>query len=309
MIDKLPPLNALRAFEAAARRLSIKDAAEELSVTPGAVSQMIRALELRLGIRLFHRSHRAIALTEAGRDYLPAILNAFRQISEATRRLAAAAESGLLTVSVTPSFAAAWLAPRLLSFQEGHPDIDLQIVSSKALANFDRDGVDVAIRHGLGRYPGLHSERLFAVELVPVAAPALVDQLGLPKHPGDLTAWPHIHDAERKDWHLWLQAQGVTEIGPPRGPAFDDPSLLLTAVLAGQGAALAPAAIAALDLAKGRLIKLFDIAWPDDFAYYLVYPEGADQRPKVAAFRDWIISAAAEPARAAAQPAIPALDP
>jgi LysR family glycine cleavage system transcriptional activator len=199
---------------------------------------MIRALELRLGIRLFHRSHRAIALTEAGRDYLPAIRNAFRQIGEATRRLAAVAESGLLTVSVTPSFAAAWLAPRLLSFQEGHPDIDLQIVSSKALANFDRDGVDVAIRHGLGRYPGLHSERLFAVELVPVAAPALVDQLGLPKHPGDLTAWPHLHDAERQDWHLRLQAQGVTEIGPPHGPAFDDPSLLLTAVLAGQGTAL-----------------------------------------------------------------------
>lgn len=307
--DRLPPLNALRAFEAAARHLSIKDAADELAVTPGAVSQMIKGLELRLGVRLFNRSHRSIALTEAGRDYLPTIRNAFRQISEATRRLAAVAESGALTVSATPSFAAAWLAPRLRSFQDAHPAIDLQVTTGKALATFDRDGVDVAIRHGLGRYPGLRSDRLFAVELVPVAAPALIERLGLPKLPSDLAAWPHIHDAERKDWHLWLQAQGVAEIERPRGPAFDDPSLVLTAAVAGQGAALLPAAMTTLELAKGRLVKLFDIVWPEAFAYYLVYPATSEQRPKVAAFREWLLSAASEDAHANASPATRESDP
>lgn len=290
---RLPPLNALRAFEAAARHLSVKNAADELCVTPGAVSQMLKALELHLGVRLFHRVNRGIFLTDAGQDFLPAVRNAFRQIADATRRVAASADTGILTVSVTPSFAAAWLVPRLKDFQDAHPDIDLQIIASKALVDFSRDGADVAVRHGLGHYPGLSSERIFAVELVPVAAPALAARLGAPTVSAELTRWPHVHDAERKDWHLWFQAQGIDEIGPPRGPAFDDSSLLLKAVLAGQGAGLLPAAMAALDLAEGRLVKLASIAWPEAYAYYLVYPETSRDRPKVAAFRTWILDAAA----------------
>jgi LysR family transcriptional regulator, glycine cleavage system transcriptional activator len=289
----LPPLNALRAFEATARHLSVKNAADELCVTPGAVSQMLKALERHLGVALFHRANRGIFLTSVGQDYLPAIRNAFRQISEATRRVAAAADSGILTVSATPSFAAAWLVPRLKSFQDTHPGIDLQVTASKALVDFDRDGVDVAVRHGLGGYPGLLSERIFAVELVPVAAPSLVARLGVPAGPADLTRWPQVHDAERKDWHLWFEAQGIDEIGPPRGAAFDDPSLLLRAVLAGQGAGLLPTAMVALDLAAGRLAKLADIVWPEAYAYYLVYPPAARDRPKVAAFRAWILAAGA----------------
>src|SRR5690242_16079778 len=175
---RLPPLNALRAFEATARHLSVKNAAEELCVTPGAVSQMLKALELHLGVKLFHRVNRGIFLTDAGRGYLPPVRNAFRQIADASRRVATAAETGVLTVSVTPFFAAAWLVPRLKRFQDAHPEIDLQVVTSNAPADFSRDGVDLAVRHGLGRYPGLCSDRVVAVEIVPVAAPALAARLG-----------------------------------------------------------------------------------------------------------------------------------
>ena len=245
------------------------------------------------GVTLFQRVNRGIFLTEAGQSYLPPVRNAFRQIAEATRRVAASSDGGVLTVSTTPSFAAAWLVPCLKDFQDAHPDIDLQISASKALVDFSRDGVDLAIRHGLGRYPGLHSERVFAVELLAVAAPGLVARLGKPKAPRDLVRWPHVHDADRKDWHLWFQAQGIEEFGAPRGPAFDDSNLLRQAVLAEQGAGLLPAAIVAPDLAKGRLVRLAEIRWPEEFAYYLVYPQALHERPKVAAFRSWIIGAAA----------------
>lgn len=289
---RVPPLNALRAFEATARHLSVKNAADELCVTPGAVSQMLKALELHLGVTLFQRVNRGIFLTDAGQGYLPPVRNAFRQIAEASRRISGSAETGILTVSVTPFFAAAWLVPRLNEFQNAHPDIDLQLVTSNALVDFSRDGVDVAVRHGLGRYPGLCSERVVAVEIVPVAAPTLVARFGAPTAPAKLTRWPHVHDAERKGWHLWFQAQGIDEIGAPRGPAFDDSGLLLKAVLAGQGAGLLPAAMVALDIAEGRLVKLAGVVLLEDFAYYLVYPVANHERPKVAAFRTWILNAA-----------------
>ena len=292
MSSDLPPLNALRAFEAAARHLSVKGAAAELNVTPGAVSQLLKALEARLGVALFRRVNRGILLTEAGRDYLPPVRNAFRQIADATRRLTAAVDSGILTVSVTPFFASAWLVPRLAGFQAAHPEIDLQVVTANALANFGRDGVDVAIRHGLGRYPGLHSERVLAVEIVPVAAPALAERLGLPANPAALARWPLIHDAERKGWLLWFEAQGIAEFGPPRGPAFDESGLLLQAVLAGQGAGLLPAAMVASEIESGRLVRLAQVSLLQDFAYYLVYPETSHGRPKIAAFRRWILAAA-----------------
>lgn len=293
MVDhKLPPLNALRAFEATARHLSVKNAADELCVTPGAVSQLLKTLELHLGVALFRRVNRGVFLTDAGQNYLPAIRNAFRQISEATRRVATTADTGILTVSVTPFFASAWLVPRLKDFQSAHPEIDLQVLSGKGLVDFSRDGVDAAVRHGLGRYPGLVSEHLFAVEMVPVAAPALVERFSLPASAAELTRWPHVHDAARKEWHLWFQAQGIDDIGPPHGPAFDDSGVMLHAVLAGQGAGLVPAAMAALDLAEGRLVRLANVALPEAYAYYLIYPEANGERPKVAAFRRWILDAA-----------------
>jgi LysR family glycine cleavage system transcriptional activator len=288
---KLPPLNALRAFEATARHLSVKNAAAELCVTPGAVSQLLKTLEQRLGVMLFKRANRGVTLTEAGQSYLPAVRNAFRQIADATNRIATAGDTGMLVVSATPFFAAAWLVPRLKDFQDAHPDIDLQIATGTGLVDFSRDSIDVAIRHGLGRYPGLRSERLLTVEIVPVAAPTLVDQRGVPKSAAELVRWPHVHDAERKGWHRWFQAQRLDDIGAPRGPAFDDSGLLLGAVLAGQGAGLLPAALVASDITEGRLVRLADAAWIEDFAYYLVYPQASHNRPKIAAFRSWITGA------------------
>lgn len=288
--EPMPPLKSLRAFECAARHLSVKAAAEELCVTPGAVSQLVRQLEQHLGVKLFERVNRGILLTQAGRDYLPPVRNAFRQIVQATQRLAASADAGTLTLSVTPFFASAWLMPRLQRFRDMHPDIDLHIVTSTALADFSRDGVDAAIRHGAGRYAGLRSYRVASVEIVPVAAPALVERLGLPSSPAALTGWPHVHDADRKGWSLWFQAHGVDDVGLPRGPSFDDSSLLLSAVLAGQGAGLLPAAMVAHEVDAGRLVRLAQPAHMETFAYYLVYPEARQDNPKVAALRDWILA-------------------
>lgn len=303
---KLPPLHALRAFEAAARHQSVKHAAIELCVTPGAVSQMIKVLELHLAVPLFDRVNRGITLTEAGRNYLPPVRNALRQIAEASARVAGQAETGPLTVSVTPFFASTWLIGRLKAFREAHPHIDLQVAASTALVNWSRDPVDIAVRHGSGRYPGLRSERLVTVEVIPVASPDLVAQRGLPAHPAELAHWPQVHDAERSGWPLWLQSQGVDDVGPPRGPAFDDAGLLLQAVLVGHGAGLLPAALVAPQLADGQLVQLGSGALLEEFAYYLVYPEGRQKQPRVAAFRAWILEAAH---RVAPRPDAAALTP
>jgi LysR family glycine cleavage system transcriptional activator len=269
----------------------VKNAADELCVTPGAVSQLVKTLELHLGVQLFRRVNRGVFLTDAGQAYLPPVRNAFRQISDATQKVAVPAETGLLTVSATPFFASAWLVPRLKSFQDAHPDIDLQVLTSNALADFSRDGVDVAIRHGMGQYPGLASQRVLTVEMVPVAAPALIVEYGKPKKPADLLRWPRVNDADRKGWRLWFEAQGIEDAGPARGPSFDDAGLLLQAVLAGQGAALLPAAMMVPEIEQGRLVQLSKATWLEDFAYYLVCPEGSRDRPKVAAFRDWLLGA------------------
>jgi LysR family glycine cleavage system transcriptional activator len=291
-MKSLPPLGALRVFEAAARHLSVKDAAQELCVTPGAVSQMLKVLESHLGVALFQRVNRGIVLTAAGQSYLPPVRGALRQIAQASARLARHADGGALTVSVTPFFAAAWLVPRLPSLQQAHPDIDVHVASGTALVNWARDAVDIAVRHGSGRYPGLRSELLLAVDVVPVAAPALVDRLGMPSGAADLAQWPRVHDAERAGWQQWFLAQGVDSAGPARGTAFTDSALLLQAVLAGQGAGLLPTAMVQPDIAAGRLVAVGPAALLGDFAYYLVYPEEHLLRPSVAAFRAWVLAEA-----------------
>src|SRR6185312_8197087 len=173
----LPPLNALRAFEAAARHLSMKEAAAELSVTPGAISQLVRGLEQRLGMPLFRRGNRSLVLTEAGQSYFAPIRHAFRQISEATRRVQALPNAGMLTVSAPPAFAVSWLVPRLGRFRKRHPDIELNVATTRGLANFVADGVDVAIRHGLGHYPGLRCDRIATIAMVPVCSPSFLASL------------------------------------------------------------------------------------------------------------------------------------
>lgn len=288
-MHQLPPLKALRAFEATARHLSIKDAAEELHVTPSAVSQLIRSLEERLGTRLFRRLNRALVLTEAGQAYLPPVHHAFRRISKATQDVTALSGSNTLTVSVMPNFAVSWLIPRLANFRARHPAIDLRIQSTAKLTDFARDGVDVAIRHGLGRYPGLRSDRIMAVELVPVASPALFTVHERPSQPSDVLNLPLLHEEARADWRLWLDAQGVDCVDVPNGPSFDDETLRIHAALAALGVALVRNGLVENELADGRLVSLSTVAWPSEFAYYCVFPQETGDHPNIAAFRDWLI--------------------
>jgi len=288
MEKRFPPLNGLRAFEAAARNLSLKLAADELCVTPAAVSQLVKGLETYLGVALFTRANRGIHLTQAGVEYFPAIRNAFKQIGDATRSTAKIAETGSLSISVTPSFAAYWLIPRLQNFHDKHQGIHLRLMTGREPVDFSRDVMDVAIRHGTGQHGKFYCERLCAVDLIPVASPALIARFGMPKAASELTRWPHLHEVERMNWHLWFQSQAVQSMGLPSGTAFDDCGMMLTAIIAGQGAGLVPAAMAAPALDDNRLVKLWDFGWPEDYAYHLVLPDGA-YGPLVGAFRDWII--------------------
>jgi LysR family glycine cleavage system transcriptional activator len=228
-VPGLPPLNALRAFEASARHLSMKEAAAELSVTPGAVSQLVRGLEQRLGTQLFRRGNRSLVLTEAGQNYFAPIRHAFRQIGEATRRLRALPNAGVLTVSAPPAFAASWLVPRLGRFRARHADIELNIATTRGLANFVADGVDVAIRHGLGRYPGLRCDRIANIAMIAVCSPRLLASLGerAPQCPADLLDLPLLHDAERQDWALWFQARDVADLFRHGDPGLSHPANLV----------------------------------------------------------------------------------
>jgi LysR family transcriptional regulator, glycine cleavage system transcriptional activator len=300
----LPPLNALRAFEAVARHLSMKEAAAELSVTPGAVSQLVRGLERRLGTELFRRGNRSLVLTEAGQSYFAPIRHAFRQIGEATRRLSALPNAGVLTVSAPPAFAASWLVPRLGHFRRQHPDIELNIATTRGLANFVADGVDVAIRHGLGRYPGLRCDRIAGIAMIPVCSPRFLGSLSeRPRKPVDLLALPLLHDAERQDWALWFQAQDVADLGrtASSGISFDDQMLLIRAATSHQGVALVTETLARPELDQANLVRVLDVAWPQEFAYWLVYPRATAEQAKIVAFRQWLISASACPARRAAR--------
>ena len=290
-MTRMPPLNALRAFEAVARLGSMKEAAGELGVTPGAISQQVALLEQRLGVPLFHRRERGLEPTEAGRAYFPAVRSAFRQIAEATRRVNSAAGSQVLTVSAPPAFAAAWLVPRLGAFQVKHPAIDLRLSTSRALADLDAGGTDIAIRHGSGRWKGLRADRIVTAALAPVCSPALLRRHPPATRAENLASLPLLHDGQRQDWPLWFQAHDVQPV--PReafsGPSFDDQMLLLRAAAAGQGVALVTEALARPELASGALARALDLPLPQDCAYWLVCPLAAAEQPKVAAFRDWVL--------------------
>jgi LysR family glycine cleavage system transcriptional activator len=271
----------------------MKRAAEELCVTPSAVSQLLRGLEGELGVSLFRRDHRALALTGPGQTLLAPVHNAFRLISDATDQVRGNPEGAILTVSVTAFFAESWFVPRLADFHERHPEIDLRIIATTTLANLTSGDADVAIRHGLGAYRGMSSDLLLAPSVVPVAAPSLIELLGRPKDASTLLDWPKIHDADRGAWALWFASQGVASAGAPRGPSFDDPSLLRAAILAGQGAGLLPAPLIAPYIDGGDLVAVGAEAGIEEFGYYLVVPKAKLEQPNIAAFRTWMIEAAA----------------
>jgi LysR family transcriptional regulator, glycine cleavage system transcriptional activator len=244
-------------------------------------------------------------LTEAGQNYFVPIRHAFREIGEATRRLRAQPNAAVLTGSAPPAFAASWLVPRLGEFHAQHADIELNIATTRGLANFVSDGVDVAIRHGLGRYPGLHCDRIASIAMIPVCSPRFLASLGdrRPRTPADLIDMPLLHDGDRQDWALWFQAQDVVDLGSAAssGISFDDQTLLIRAAASHQGIALVTETLVRAELNQGGLVRALDVAWPQEFAYWLVYPKATADQPKIVAFRVWLISERARPARRAAR--------
>lgn len=292
MARRLPPLNALRAFEAAARHMSFTRAADELNVTQAAISHQIKALEETLGVTLFRRLNRALQLTAAGQSYLPPLRDAFDQMAEATARLKVTEATGQLTVSTLASFAAKWLVPRLPRFQQRNPGIDVLISTTSQLVDFTHQDVDLAIRFGRGVWSGLKCERLLTEEIFPVCTPALAQGPPPLRQPEDLAHAILLHDDFRIGWEIWLAAAGVTGVDHRRGTRFTDSSLVLHAALAGQGVGLGRRVLVAEDLVSGRLVQLFDITLPSDLAYWVVAPERYFERPKVKAFRDWLLEEA-----------------
>src|SRR5947199_2901822 len=294
MNSNLPPLGALRAFEAAARHMSFSRAAAELHVTPAAVSHQIHALEQDLGVKLFHRLNRSIELTASAQVLLPGLSAAFAGIQSSVGRLRAHNDTGTLTVTASPSFAAKWLVLRLHRFQEDWPEIDVRISASDEVVDLNRGDFDIAIRYGTGRYPGLEVELLLRNEVFPACSPRLLQEGPPLRSPEDLRHHALIHDqaADRDPlaptWAMWLKAAGVSCVPPASGLSFSAGHLALDAAIAGHGVVLAYSSIAAADLAAGRLVRLFSLSLPDLFAYYIATAPGALERPKVKAFRDWL---------------------
>ncbi len=299
MARRLPPLNAMRAFEAAARHLSFTHAARELHVTPAAVSHQIKALEDWLGLPLFRRRNREVVLTEAGETFYPGLRDGFDRLAGATERVTARDETGELRVSTSPSFAAKWLVPRLYRLRAAHPEIDVLLSTSDHLVDFGIEKMDVGLRYGTGRYPGLEVIRLMETDVFPVCAPALADGDPPLRLPADLSRHTLLHDdfdvirtENTVTWEMWLRAAGVEGAEAGRGPGFTDSSMVLMAAIDGQGVALARGTLAAGDLAAGRLVKPFDLALPSNWAYYVVYPPEYRDRPKIKAFRAWLLAEA-----------------
>lgn len=294
MTARLPSLNGLRAFEAAARHLSFTLAASELNVTQTAISHQIRRLEEELGIRLFVRQNRALALTAEARDYLPGVRAAFNDLRLATDRLLRKDDDKVLTVSTLASLAAKWLLPRLTDFQEHHPGIDVRITTSTSLVDFQRDNVDAAIRYGRGQWPGLRADWLMADELFPVCSPSLLRGDKPLRCPEDLKSHMLLHtsNANSDDWRLWLTAAGLpADIAGQPGITFDMIFMTIQAAIDGIGVAMGRTSYVQDDIAKGRLVVPFKIALPADAGFYLVAPEGRREAPKLAAFREWMIAA------------------
>ncbi|MFG0400411.1 LysR substrate-binding domain-containing protein [Pseudomonas sp. zjy_11] len=283
------PLLALRAFTETTRLGSLKAAAERMGVTPGAISQQIRLLEDRLGVTLLTRSRYGVQLTEAGESLYPGLSRGFGQIESALLDLEVLTRGNSLTISTQPSFASNWLVPRLADFSALHPEIDVRVQSTAELADLQRDPVDIALRHGLGDYPGVESIPLFAPVLLPVASPGLLACGSALDEPQDCLHYPLLQDADRADWTLWLQAHGVEpDHRSRRGPSFDEDLLLLRAAVSGQGIALVQSQHAEEDLRHGRLVVAVDRPWPSRFAYYLVARKEKLGQPHVRAFVDWM---------------------
>ena len=322
MYTRLPPLNALKAFEATARHLSVKKAAAELSVTPAAVSHQIKALEEYLGVQLFLRHNRALELTDAARACLPELRDGFESLARAVERLRAfKGGGGMLTVSAAPSFAARWLMPRLHRFLEAHPEIDARVSARlRQTTEGGRRGAaaeratieawlldsDIAILYGRGDYPGYQVDKLFGLTVTPICSPRLLTD---PEHPllrpADLRHHMLLHDdtGDLYDgvsfWEVWRQAAGLEDLDVNRGPHFSHAVLAFEAAAEGHGVVTTMPVLAEADLNAARLITPFALRAPLPSSYYLVCAESVVSRPAVKAFREWLLAEAAKEAETA----------
>lgn len=292
---RLPPLQALRAFDAAARHLNFTRAAEELFVTQGAVSQQIRQLEEYLGFRLFFRLPRRLQLTDEGERLARATSEGFTRIAGEIESLLAVEEAGVVTVSVLQSFAVKWLIPRLGHFRAEHPDIDVRIHADDRLVDFRTEGIDLAVRFGRGHYPNLHTERLMRDEVFPVCSPDYLANSPTLHVPQDIAGHQLLHDAtsdpslpRAADWQFWLDGVGVTGIDLRRGLRFNSGDMVIQAALMGQGIGVARTSLAAQDLKAGLLVRPFPQKVVSSYAYYVTCPEENLNRPRVMAFIRWL---------------------
>lgn len=300
---ELPSTMALRAFEVSARTLSFTAAARELNLTQGAISHQVKNLEEQLGAKLFHRDRQRLRLSDAGSGYLPFVREAVDRLRAGAEFLSAREDSGILTVSVSPNFAAKWLVHRLGDFIAGHPDIDLRISASMEHVDFARNDVDMAVRHGTGDWPDLHITPLAREDIFPVCSPDLLEKGPPLERPEDLVHHVLLHDLSRNDWPLWFAAAGVEPIDVSRGPQFDQTSMVIDAAVEGQGVALARRVLAARDMIAGRLVRPFEITLPAPYGYYIACPKSTADRSKIRMFRDWLVAEAESDRRILAETA------
>ncbi|MEM7171765.1 MAG: transcriptional regulator GcvA [Pseudomonadota bacterium] len=300
MPRRLPPLNALRAFEAAARHLSFTRAADELAVTQAAISHQVKALEDHLGVPLFRRLNRRLMLTDAGQGYLPPLRDAFDKMEQATGQLFEEDMNRALRVTALPSFAAKWLLPRLGRFRAQHPEIDVLVSATDVVIDFAKENFDMALRYGTGRYAGLRSDYLMGDHVLPVCSPHLAKGLPPLERPEDLRHHTLLHDdmarndASSNDWISWLRAAGVKGVNASRGPAFSHSTMVMEAAMDGQGVALGRISLAWEDQASGRLVGPFGPVVRAPFHYYVVSPPERAEHPNVALFREWLLAQAAD---------------
>jgi LysR family glycine cleavage system transcriptional activator len=314
MSDRLPPLNALKVFESAARHLSLKQAAQELNVTPAAISHQVKLLEAYLGIQLFRRLNRGLELTPAARAGLPQLSAGFDTLSQAVTAMRPQADSGQLTISAAPSFATRWLVPRLHRFFSAHPEIDVRVsarlrrvkqgasdsdVERATLENWLQES-DIAILYGHGGYAGYRSDKLFTPTIAPICSPQLMKAEQPLRRPQDLAHHTLVHDDTGMlydgvgFWDVWLKAAGVSNVDTGRGSHFSHAVLAIEAAADSLGVTATIPLLAANELATGRLVLPFDLQVPLKSAYYAVSNDMAGQRPAVAAFRDWLMAEAAQ---------------
>ncbi|MGG7581798.1 transcriptional regulator GcvA [Rhizobium sp. YTUHZ045] len=290
MPRRLPPLNALPSFEAAARHLSFSRAATELNVTHGAISRAIKHLEDQLDVQLFERATRSVRLTPIGEPYAESVREALDLLAAATKSLSARHSERTLNVSTSDGFAGRWLVPRLYRFHQANRDIDVRISTTGRLTSFLGDGIDIAIRYGGGEYSGLTSEFLTGEDVFPVCSPRLLQGAHPLREPGDLKHHTLIHDGFPIDWAAWLKSAGVTDVDAKSGLTFDSASFAVESAVQGEGVVLGRTMLVAADLSAGRLVRPFEQALTSSSRYFLVYPPRAIRQRKVRAFRDWILA-------------------